>query len=38
MQGIFFDLDGTLLNESHQLSTNTIRTVKQLVQGGLQYA
>ena len=35
MQGIFFDLDGTLLNESHQLSANTIRTVKQLVQRGI---
>ena len=35
MQGIFFDLDGTLLNESHQLSANTIKTVKQLVQMGI---
>lgn len=36
MQGIFFDLDGTLLNESHQLNLRTVQTIAQVRQAGIK--
>lgn len=36
MQGIFFDLDGTLLNRKHQLSQATVQTITQLKSRGIK--
>ena len=36
MQGIFFDLDGTLLNQKHQLSQATIQTIAELRSRGIK--